>query len=104
MAIVTKDELIRKISEYAGEDNGDAVIEILEDVRDTFDSFEGDGEDWKAKYEELDKTWREKYTSRFTNGTNKTPTGDDVDGDTHEEKNEEEILTYEDFFKSATVE
>ena len=103
MAIVTKDELIKKIKDYAGEDTGDAVIELMEDVTDTFDSFAGDGEDWKTKYEELDKTWREKYTARFVDGTNKTPTGEDVDGDTHEEQNEEEITTYEDFFKSAEV-
>ena len=102
MAIVTKDELIRKIKDYAAEDTSDTVIEILEDVTDTFDSFEGDDEDWKTKYEELDKTWREKYTSRFVDGTNKTPTGDDVDGDTHDEKSEE-ILTYDDFFRSAEI-
>ena len=99
MAVITKDEIIRKIKEYAGEDNGDSVIEILEDVSDTFDSFAGDGEDWKTKYEELDKSWREKYTSRFMDGTNKTPTGDEVDGNTHDET-KEEIVTYDDFFKA----
>lgn len=102
MAIRSKEELITKIKEYAGEDTGDAVIEIIEDVSDTMDSFSG-SEDWKAKYEENDKMWREKYTARFTDAPNKTPTGDDVDGNTHDEE-KEEIVTYDDFFEAITEE
>lgn len=98
MAVRSKEELLAAIREYAGDDNGDSVIAIIEDVSDTMDSF-SESEDWKAKYEENDKMWREKYTARFTDAPNKTPTDEDADGNTHEEE-KEEIVTYDDFFKA----
>lgn len=100
MAVRSKEELIAAIKEYAGDDTSDSMIAIIEDVSDTMDSYT-DVEDWKTKYEENDRAWRERYTSRFTDGTNKTPTGDDVDGNTHEEE-KEEIVTYDDFFNAIT--
>ena len=98
MAVRSKEELLAAIREYAGDDNGESVIAIIEDVSDTMDSY-ADSEDWKTRYEENDRAWRERYTARFTDAPNKTPTDEEVDGNTHEEE-KEEIVTYDDFFKA----
>lgn len=98
MPKITKSEWLDKFSKFIGDDTSEEAIELIEDVSDSWD--DGDGEDWKAKYDELDETWKKRYRDRFFDGTNKTPTGEDVDGDTHEEQKEEELLTYEDFFES----
>lgn len=44
-----------------GRDDDDAIA-FLEDLADSF-TIESD--DWKLKYEENDKKWREKYMKRF---------------------------------------
>ena len=62
------DELIKT---HIGEKTDDETLKLLEDYSDTLDDYEkrisGDGTDWKAKYEENDKAWREKYQARFFN-------------------------------------
>lgn len=47
-----------------GDDTSDETIALLEDISDTLDTTK-DGADWKKKFEDNDKMWREKYTSRF---------------------------------------
>ncbi len=100
--IRTKEEMLDRVNKYIGEDTSEEAIELIEDISDSYDSF-SDPEDWKAKYEELDETWKKKYKERFFEGSNKTPTGEDVDGETHEEAEEKELVTYEDFFESIKV-
>lgn len=100
--IRTKEEMLDKVNKYIGEDTSEEAIELIEDISDSYDSF-SDPEDWKTKYEELDETWKKKYKERFFEGSNKTPTGEDVDGETHEEAEEKELVTYEDFFESIEV-
>lgn len=69
MAVKNKDEILEAIKTRIGEHTDDETISFLEDVTDTLTDLEskanGDGEDWKTKYEENDKTWRERYTERF---------------------------------------
>lgn len=69
MAVRTKEEILEAIKTRVGEQTDDETISFLEDVSDTFTNLEtrtnGDGEDWKTKYEENDKMWRERYTTRF---------------------------------------
>lgn len=110
MAIRTREELMQRLSEYIGEDNSDNALELMEDVTDTYDSL-SDGEDWKAKYDELDASWRERYRERFRSGSDGSgsdvlPTGEKADEGTHEDVKDEdkEIVTYEDFFESIEVE
>lgn len=98
--IRTKDELIKAVSEFIGENDADDAIAILEDVTDTLEDFEkradGDGEDWKKKYEDNDKSWREKYRSRFVKSS---VTDEDFIEDEDEE--EDEIKTYEELFEEV---
>lgn len=66
MAVRSKEELIKIVSDRIGDDNSDEALSILEDVADTLNSLEDkDKEEWKTKYEELDAEWRKKYRDRF---------------------------------------
>lgn len=68
MAVVSKEELLNKLSEIIGESTEDTTLSLLEDIDDTLTDYEtrvaGD-EDWKAKYEENDAAWKKKYRDRF---------------------------------------
>lgn len=69
MAVKNKDEILEAIKTRIGDNTDDETISFLEDVSDTLTDLEtkanGDGEGWKTKYEENDKSWRERYTNRF---------------------------------------
>lgn len=69
MAVKTREEILESFKTRLGENPNDESISFLEDVTDTLDDFEkranGDGTDWKSKYEENDANWRKKYTERF---------------------------------------
>lgn len=69
MAVKTREEILESFKAKLGENPDDDSIAFLEDVTDTLDDFEkrvnGDGTDWKSKYEENDANWRKKYTERF---------------------------------------
>ena len=65
--VKTKEELLNGFKAKLGEDTSDETISLLEDLNDTLDLTK-DNVDWKAKYEENDKQWRDKYTSRFYEG------------------------------------
>lgn len=69
MAVKTREEILESFKTRLGENPDDDSIAFLEDVTDTLDDFEkranGDGTDWKSKYEENDTNWRKKYTERF---------------------------------------
>lgn len=69
MAVKTREEILESLKTRLGENPDDESISFLEDVTDTLDNFEkranGDGTDWKSKYEENDANWRKKYTERF---------------------------------------
>ena len=60
-----------------GDDTSDETIALLEDISDTLDTIK-EGADWKKKFDDNDKMWREKYTSRFfdapANDNNVPPT------------------------------
>lgn len=56
-----------------GDSTSDDVVQMLEDITDTYKDFDArtnqsGEEDWKAKFEENDKMWREKYTKAFFSG------------------------------------
>lgn len=72
MAVKTREEILESFKSRLGENTDDETISFLEDITDTLDDFEkranGDGTDWKSKYEENDENWRKKYTERFFSG------------------------------------
>lgn len=93
MAVRTTDEILESIKTRVGDSTEDADLEFLEDVTDTLSDLRTKSEvqeDWKTKYEENDKQWREKYRDRFFEKK-------EVQG---EKKGEPETpKTFEDLFK-----
>lgn len=92
MSVKTVDEIMVKVREIIGEDDSDEAIGFIEDISDTLESF-SNAEDWKTKYEENDKKWREKYRDRFF--TSK----EEVEEDDIEEPEEKEKKKFEDLFE-----
>ena len=101
MAIRTREELVSKISERLNGDTSDEAIALMEDITDTLTDFEtrvaGDGTDWKAEAERIDKEWRERYISRFNNS--------EVKDEQNEESSDEEktVKTFEDLFEEKEI-
>lgn len=91
MAKLSKDELIEKVKKYVGDRTDDETIEIIEDISDSIDS--SDADEWKQKYEENDKMWRDKYISRFLEKKE-----DEPDTLTEHEEEEKEYNSFEDLF------
>lgn len=92
MARLTRDELIEKVRKYVGDRTDDETIEIIEDISDSIDS--SDDDEWKQKFEENDKMWRDKYISRFLEKKE-----DELDIPTEHEEEEKEYNSFEDLFK-----
>lgn len=97
MAIVSKEDLIKRLSEKFVNDNSDEVIQLTEDLSDTlnyFDSRINDTEDWKTKFEENDNRWRKKYKDRFLESS------DNSDNESHEQDDDENTnVTFNDLFE-----
>ena len=88
---LSREELLEKVRTYVGDRTDDESLSLIEDVNDTV--VESDSEDWKTKYDELDKTWREKYKARFFSGKHEETE------DESEEDSEEEKESYDDLFE-----
>lgn len=69
MSVLSKNDLFNKVHTFIGDDTSEDAISFMEDITDTFNEIEnranGDGEDWKKKYEENDAAWKKKYQHRF---------------------------------------
>lgn len=90
MAIKSYDELMDSLKEILKDNTSDEALSFIEDMNDTLK--ENSGEDWKARYEENDRQWREKYKARFFDGKKE----DEVV--VTEEEEVEKPLRYEDLF------
>lgn len=92
--VKSKEELIASITKMIGDSTSDESISLLEDVTDTMDSL-SDGENWKQKYEDNDREWRQKYKERFM-----TPVDDKGEPEPIEEPGEPKVKTFEELFKT----
>ena len=92
MAKLSKDELIEKVKKYVGDRTDDETIEIIEDISDSIDS--SDADEWRQKFEENDKMWRDKYISRFLEKKE-----DELDTPTEPEEEEKVYISFEDLFE-----
>lgn len=66
--VLTRDELLARVSDRIGDDTSDEAIRLLEDVADTYDEVSAraaDQTDWEQRYNELDQSWRQRYIDRF---------------------------------------
>lgn len=99
MAVLKKDEFIARVKARLGDDLTDEDIAFLEDMTDTYEDLEGRiGEDWRGKYDALDREWRQKYVERFNSGSG-IDFVEDSNGEV-EEADEEDVYvtTYEELF------
>lgn len=89
--IRTLEELLSDV----GEGTDDNTLALLENIRDTYNDLSSrasDPENWKQKYEDNDKEWREKYRDAFL----KPPVYDNPPGPDPEPP---KSLRFEDLFK-----
>ena len=91
MAVLTREDFVARVKDRIGEATDDDSIAFLEDMTDTYESLTANGADeWKQKYEDAekryqdnDKSWREKYRNRFFDKVEKIK--EDVKDDQMEE-------------------
>lgn len=101
MAVLSKEDFMSRVQTIVGEDKSDESLALIEDMADTYNDLESkassnDGEDWKAKYDELDASWREKYSARFFDGAGSS---DEGGSEPPKEEDDETPKTYEDLFE-----
>lgn len=76
MAVKSIEDILSIIKDKFKDDTTDSTLGFIEDVTDTINDLDTkakDETDWKAKYEENDKQWREKYKERFFSGGDPEP-------------------------------
>lgn len=66
---VTYDVLKEHVAKLLDGRTDDEALSILEDFADSEPAT--DPENWKEKFEENDKMWRERYRDRFMNGNSR---------------------------------
>lgn len=104
MAVLNRDEFINKIHERLGDDVSDDAIHFLEDLTDTYNSLEeranGDGENWKKRYEDNDAAWKKRYQMRFFSNNGMSNRDEDSIEETPEDKalKKAETITINDLF------
>ena len=99
MAVLKKDDFIARVKGRLGEELTDEDIAFLEDMTDTYEDLEGRvAEDWKGKYDALDREWREKYVERFNSGSGIDFVEDSVGEVSEDEPEDVYVTTYEELF------
>lgn len=68
--VLSREDFMKRLQERVGEGTTEDDISFIEDFTDTYNDLETrttseDENEWKTKYDELDKKWREKYKARF---------------------------------------
>ena len=98
MSVLSKDDFMNYIKNLVGEDTSDETMSIIEDMSDTYDnlSTNSNAEDWETKYNELDKTWREKYKARFFD----TGVPEEITEETSDET-ENDVKNFDDLFNES---
>lgn len=100
MAVLSHDDFMNAVKGLAGDNADDNTLTMIENFTDTFNDLEArakDTTDWKAKYEQNDNEWREKYKARFFEG--------DAGTDSANKEQKEDIIddgidiSFDDLFK-----
>lgn len=100
MAVRTIDEILESVKTRVGDSTEDADIEFIENISDTLNDLNSKAsgqEDWKTKYEENDKAWREKYKERFFSTEENEK--DELEDNKDIEMKDEKPKTFADLFK-----
>lgn len=92
MAVRTREEIMGYLNELTTGQTDDRTLAIIEDITDTFNAY-GEAEDWRQKYDDLDRSWRDRYRERFFAGEGEDEEVDEIDTEKTEKR------TYDDLFK-----
>lgn len=98
MSVLNKEEFISRITAQLGDDNSDEALAFMEDMSDTFDDMSSrlsDSTDWKAKYEENDKAWRDRYRERFASAVDDKEVESETPDEPKSPKTFDELFTQE---------
>lgn len=103
MAVVKKEEYLEALKKKIGDSTEDSDLQLLEDFTDTYDDMfsqlnSDDNTNWKEKYEQNDREWREKYRARFFDAPIEQPKDKPSAADEAEARAEE--ITVDELFKS----
>ena len=97
--VTTREDLISRIHARIGDSTSDDDIALLEDASDTLDDFverTRDATNWRERYEENDRSWRQRYIDRFNSDVE---TGDGIEPESGETELEYEApKTYDELF------
>lgn len=102
MAVKELTDLLTNLNQLIPEElhAGDEYISLIEDISDTLaaSTIAADTENWKAKYEENDASWRKRYTERFLNVGDHGKQLEEQFKEQTEDEVVEEKTTYDDLF------
>lgn len=94
MAKLTREQMIEKVRTFVGERTDDDALSLIEDVNDSFVESENSAlmerynelntkhTELQQKYDNLDKTWRDKYKARFYENVETKDDKEEISGDT----------------------
>lgn len=97
MAVVNKDTIMERLRENFNDNDSDDVLGLLEDVTDTLNDYQSrleENGDWKERYEQNDREWRQKYKDRFFNNEPEPDPEPEPDKDPEQER----PTTFEELF------
>lgn len=102
MAVLSKEDFMKRVQERIGEDSSDEALSFVEDMSDTYNDMETrtngvNEEEWQKKLDDLDASWRDKYKARFFEG--QTTPQEVKDEQTEDVKDDGESVTFEDLFE-----
>lgn len=93
MAVLDKEKFMERLKERIGEDTSDDALQFIEDMSDTYNDLEERvGEDWKTKYEDSEKHWRDKYKQRFFTSTETATETKEEEEETNKPKKFEDLF------------
>lgn len=97
MAVKDRDSILLAVKQMIGDNTSDEAIALMEDITDTIADYEtkvADKTNWKAKYDEVDASWRRKYIERFSGKT-----GEEIKNEQEEQiKDDGEIRSFDELF------
>lgn len=101
----TKEEYIKRVSDYVGENARDEDIEFIDDMVDTYISLSEGGsqleiERLKRELADLNQKWKDKYRQRFSKGDASNYIFKDTKEYKDEDPDEDEIVV-DDLFEKG---
>ena len=102
MAVLSHDDFMDAVKGLAGDNADDNTLAMIENFTDTFNELETrakDTTDWKAKYEQNDNEWREKYKARFFEGSEDTDPETVIKGQKEDITDDGKEISFDDLFK-----